>query len=82
MENPRTPEELATQIEALVAGYEDAIARLADVLSIPLAARPRPVEARAEGQGKGLRGVEAGRIRIVRDANEGWYATLDAADVA
>jgi predicted HTH transcriptional regulator len=29
MENPRTPEELATQIEALVAGYVDEVRRFA-----------------------------------------------------
>lgn len=77
------PERVTTvEYEALVAGYEVAIARLSERLGVPLAARQRPVEARAEGQGKGLRGVEGGRIRIVRDANEGSYATLDPGEIA
>lgn len=69
------------EYEALVADYEGSIERLARVLGVPLSDRERPVEARAEGQGRGLRGVESGRIRVLRDANARSYATLAEAEI-
>ena len=77
------PERFVTvEYEALVADYEDVLARLAAVLNIELSAHARPVAARDVGHGRGLRGVEKGRIRVVRDANARSYATLDEADIA
>jgi len=73
---------LAVEYEALVDDYDETLGRLAARLGLEAAAAPRPVSARAVGHGRGLRGVEAGRIRVVRDANQRAYATLDEADVA
>ena len=42
----------------------------------------RPVAGRDAGNGRGLRGVEGGRIKVVRDANARSYASLGASDIA
>jgi len=73
---------VTVEYEALVADYEDVLVRLAAVLNIELSAHARPVAARDVGHGRGLRGVEKGRIRVVRDANARSYATLAEADIA
>ncbi len=69
------------EYEALVADYEPMLASLSERLDVDLARTVRPVDARAEGKGRGLRGVEAGRIRVVRDANARSYETLSEAEV-
>lgn len=73
---------IAVEYEALVARYEEALSKLASALEIAPAAAVRPVAARDVGKGRGLRGVEGGRIRVVKDANERSYSTLDEAEIA
>jgi hypothetical protein len=74
---------VCVEYEALVADYEASLTRLAEVLGVPMAERVRPVEARAEGHGRGLRGVSDGQIHVVPEANAASYerlgASLDAA---
>lgn len=72
---------VTVEYEALVADYEGSIERLSRTLGVPAVERPRPVEARAEGRGRGLRGVASGRIRVLRDANERSYETLEADEI-
>lgn len=73
---------ISVEYEALVATYEDVLGRLAGQLGIESAVEARPVAARDVGHGRGLRGVEAGRIKVVRDANARSYATLEDDDIA
>ncbi len=69
---------VTVEYEALVADYEASLARLADRLGVPLAPEARPVAARAQGDGRGLRGVESGHIRVDRDANARSWSSLQA----
>jgi hypothetical protein len=72
---------MVIEYESLVSDYEAALGRLAAALGLAMAERARPVEARAEGHGRGLRGVEDGRIRVVDDANARAYQTLRPEEV-
>jgi hypothetical protein len=72
---------VTVEYEALVADYDQLLASLGPPLEIEPAAHTRPVEARAMGAGRGLRGVEGGAIRVVRDANARSYATLSSDEI-
>ena len=73
---------VAVEYEALVERYDEVLAGLAARLGIEESAERRAIAARDVGHGRGLRGVEQGRIRVVRDANASAYATLEEADIA
>ena len=72
---------VGVEYEALVERYDEVLAGLATWLGIEESAERRAIAARDVGHGRGLRGVEEGRIRVVRDANASSYATLEEADI-
>ncbi len=73
---------ISVEYEALVERYEEVLAGVAARLGIEGIERTRPVAARDVGKGRGLRGVEGGRINVVRDANARSYAILEGDDIA
>ena len=77
------PERCVTvEYEALVARYEETLSGIAAALEISPSTSARRVAAREVGKGRGLRGVEGGRIRVVKDANARSYETLAQSDIA
>ena len=68
---------ITVEYEALVERYEEVLAALAARLGVEESVRQRPVTARDVGHGRGLRGVEGGRIKVVRDASARSYASLE-----
>lgn len=73
---------ISVEYEALVERYEEVLAGLAASLGIEAAERTHPVAARYVGKVRGLRGVEDGRITVLRDSNARSYATLEEDDIA
>ncbi len=72
---------ISLEYEALVERYEEVLAGLAARLGVEPSARQRPVAARDVGDGRGLRGVEGGRIKIVGDASARAYARLEEQEI-
>ncbi|MFP6628527.1 MAG: sulfotransferase [Myxococcota bacterium] len=73
---------ISLEYEALVERYEDVLAGLAARLGVEASVRQRPVTARDVGSGRGLRGVEGGRIKVVHDASARSYSSLEDDEIA
>ena len=73
---------VVVRYEDLVERYDGVLDALAHHLDLPPAQRPRRLRSRANIEGQGIRNVSAGRIGVVRSANERAYARLDPETVA
>jgi hypothetical protein len=73
---------VTVEYEALVSDYDRLLLALGPLLEIEPLAESRRIGARVMGKGRGLRGVEDGEIRVIRDANERAYATLSEDEIA
>ncbi|MEE2672738.1 MAG: sulfotransferase [Myxococcota bacterium] len=72
---------ISLEYEARVEPYEEVRAARALRLGVEPSARQRPVAARDVGHGRGLRGVEGGRIKVVGDASARAYARLEEREI-
>ena len=73
---------ISLEYEALVERYEEVLAGLAARLGVEASVRQRPVTARDVGSGRGRRGVEGGRIKVVHDASARSYSSLEDDEIA